>query len=570
MTDAVTPQMTTIVGQVLNERYEILEKIGEGGMAVAYRGRDRLLGRTVAIKIMRPELATDAGFLARFRREARAAAGMTHEHIAAVHDTGSDGPYHYIVMEYVAGESLRDRLRREGPLPLGEALRVATEATEALEAAHSAGVIHRDIKPHNILLGRGGQVKVTDFGIARAVSAPGSGDTSAVIGTVSYVSPEQARGDTVGPQGDIYSLGATLFEMLTGRPPFNGGDRLAVLHKHVYDRSPRPSELRPGLPPEVDSVVGHCLEKDLSRRFASARELRSYLAACPREEDLHLPGLARGRGGAALGGALRAARWVRRRAVWVAIAVLIIAAAAVGIAIYSSTRGDSGLVKVPDVVGMSGPAAREMLAGLGLEYREIGASADDNVTKGAVLSEDPAPGSSVARETVVKVVVSAGTSAIAVPDVTQMSLAQAQKNLEAQGLAIGQVKEAYSESVPPGYVAGTLPASGARVVPGTAVDIVLSLGREPPIPVGPPTPPTGQTDPGREETLNFVVPTDPGEHGEVGVTIELFDESGRTKVYQARHRPGERIPAQRIRVTSSTTARIYVNGKLRAERHYLP
>jgi beta-lactam-binding protein with PASTA domain len=211
-----------------------------------------------------------------------------------------------------------------------------------------------------------------------------------------------------------------------------------------------------------------------------------------------------------------------------------------------------------------------MLAGLGLEYREIGARADDNVAKGAVLSEQPAPGSSVARETVVRVVVSAGTSAIAVADVTQMSLAQAQKNLEAQGLAIGQLKEAYSESVPPGYVASTLPASGARVVPGTAVDIVLSLGREPPIPVGPPTPPTGQTDTGREETLNFVVPTDPDEHGEVDVTIELFDESGRTKVYQARHRAGERIPTQRIRVTSSTTARIYVNGKLRAERHYLP
>ena len=137
--------MLTIVGQVLNERYEVLEKIGEGGMAIAYRGRDRVLGRAVAIKIMRPELATDAGFLARFRREARAAAGIVHEHIAAVYDTGSDGPYHYIVMEYVAGESLRDRLRREGPMPLGEALRIAEQTAEALEAAHAAGVTHRDI-----------------------------------------------------------------------------------------------------------------------------------------------------------------------------------------------------------------------------------------------------------------------------------------------------------------------------------------------------------------------------------------------------------------------------------------
>jgi serine/threonine-protein kinase len=151
--------MTAIVGQVLNERYEVLERIGEGGMATAYRGRDRILGRVVAIKIMRPELAADSAFLARFRREARAAAGITHEHIAGVYDTGSDGPYHYIVMEYVAGESLRDRLRREGPLPLEEALRITTETAKALEAAHQAGVTHRDIKPGNILLGQEGRVK---------------------------------------------------------------------------------------------------------------------------------------------------------------------------------------------------------------------------------------------------------------------------------------------------------------------------------------------------------------------------------------------------------------------------
>jgi serine/threonine-protein kinase len=563
--------MPTIVGQVLNERYEILEKIGEGGMAVAYRGRDRLLGRTVAIKIMRPELATDAGFLARFRREARAAAGITHEHIAAVYDTGSDGPYHYIVMEYVAGESLRDRLRREGPLPLDEAVRIATETAEALEAAHSAAVIHRDIKPHNILLGREGQVKVTDFGIARAASAPGTGDTSAVIGTVNYVSPEQARGEAVGPQGDIYSLGATLFEMLTGKPPFNGGDRLAVLHKHVYDRPPRPGEFRPGLPPEVDSLVGHCLEKDLSRRFASARELRSHLAACPRQEDLTAaayPLLRMLQHRSPL--AVAIPPWLRRRAVWVAIVALVIAGSAAGIALHASARARQQLVKVPDILGMTAPGARELLSGLALGYREVGARPSDSVAKGAVLSQDPAAGISVAHEMIVKVVISEGASAIPVPAVTQMSVAQAQKNLEAAGLTVGDVKEAYSDTIPSGYVAGTLPAAGARVVPGTAVDIVLSLGREPAIPVGPPLPGAGQPDAGREETLNFVVPADPDKRGDVEVMIELSDDTGRTKLYQARHRPGDRIPPQQIHVTERTTARIFINGKLHAERQYLP
>jgi serine/threonine-protein kinase len=561
--------MSTIVGQVLNERYEILEKIGEGGMAIAYRGRDRLLGRPVAIKIMRPELATDAGFLARFRREARAAAGFTHEHIAAVYDTGSDGPYHYIVMEYVAGESLHDRLRREGPLPLQEALRVATETAEALEAAHLAGVIHRDIKPHNILLGREGQVKVTDFGIARAGSTPGPGDTSAVIGTANYVSPEQARGETVGPQGDIYSLGVTLFEMLTGKPPFNGGDRLAVLHKHVYDRAPRPSEFRPGLPPEVDSIVGHCLEKDLSRRFASARELKSYLAACPKEEDPSVAGKARARVRVAGARVPAALQWLQQRAVWVLIAALIIAGSVGGIAFYASTRGRDQMVKVPDILGMNGSAAKEMLFGLGLAYREVGARASDDVAKGAVLSQDPAAGMSVNRDSVVKVVLSQGAASIQVPDVTQMSVAAAQRNLEKAGFTTGRVNQAYSDKVPAGYVASTLPPAGARADPGTAVDIVLSLGVEPAVPVGPPLPGQGQTQ-GREETLNFVVPADIGKQGEGTVTIELSNDSGRTKIYEGRHRAGDRIPAQKIHVTSATTARIYIDGKLQAERQYLP
>jgi serine/threonine-protein kinase len=561
--------MLTLVGQVLNERYEILEKVGEGGMAIAYRGRDRVLGRAVAVKIMRPELATDAGFLARFRREARAAAGIVHEHIAAVYDTGSDGPYHYIVMEYVAGESLRDRLRREGPLPLGEALRIAEQTAEALEAAHAAGVTHRDIKPHNILLGRGGQVKVTDFGIARAASAPGTGDTSAVIGTVNYVSPEQARGETVGPQGDVYSLGATLFEMLVGKPPFNGGDRLAVLHKHVYDRAPRPSELRPGLPPEVDSMVAHCLEKDLSRRFASAGELRSYLAACPREEGTGA-GVARRPRARIEGGPLTAGlQWIRQRALWVGVALVVLAAAVGGIGFYAARDRDDK-ARVPDVIGMSAGAAREMIGTAGLGYREVGTRSSDDVVKGAVLSQEPRAGLSVARDTVVKVVLSDGTSHIVVPDVTQMSVAQAQRNLEAAGLSSGVVKEGYSSTVPAGYVASTLPAAGARVVAETTVDIVLSLGPEPPVPVGPPAGGTRNTETGRDETLTFVLPADVRKQGPVMVTIELSDDSGRTRIYEGRHRAGERVPPQKIHVSSATTARIYVDGKLQAERQYLP
>jgi len=458
----------SIVGQVLNDRYEVLEKIGEGGMAAAYRGRDRVLGRVVAIKVMRPEMAGDAAFLTRFRREARAAAGVTHEHIAGVYDSGTDGSYHYIVMEYVEGQSLKERLRREGALPLGEALRIATDAAEALEAAHEAGVIHRDIKPHNILLGREGQVKVTDFGIARAASSPGQTDTSTIVGSVHYISPEQARGEGVGPQGDLYSLGATLFEMLTGRPPFESGDRLAILHKHIYDRPPRAGELRAGLPPEVDSVVAHCLEKDLSRRFASARELLSYLAACPRAEERAAVPWA-GRWGRQLVHALAGAGWwLRQRGVWLLAAAVLMAAVVTGLGLLASARGRATMVKVPDVEGMSAAAARELLGGHGLVYREVGTRPSEDVAGGCVLSQVPSANLEVARETVIKVVLSTGPSHVVVPDVTRMSVTQAQRNLEAAGLVGGTVNEAYHGNVPKDYVASTLPAALTRVVRGTA------------------------------------------------------------------------------------------------------
>ena len=561
-----------MIGQVLNHRYEILEKIGEGGMAVAYRGRDRVLGRTVAIKVMRPELSTDAEFLARFRREARASAGIVHEHIAAVYDTGRDGPNHYIVMEYVEGESLRERLRREGPLPLAEALRIATETAEALEAAHAAGIVHRDTKPGNLLLGNQGSVKVTDFGIARALASSGLGETGRVVGSVSYVSPEQARGDAVGPQSDVYSLGVTLFEMLTGRPPFEANDRLAVLHKHIYDRPPLASDLRPGLPEEVASVVGHCLEKDLSLRFASAREVLSYLAVCPRTEAQgwrrSLKGMSPVR---RLGQVLGDVAWrVRRRAVLVGTAALLAAVGIVWGAVWlSGTRPP----RIPDLIGMSGAAAREQVETLHLGYREIGRKASDEVEAGAVLSQDPRAGTNAQEGAVVKVVISAGSDQVVIPDVSEMALSQAELNLRAAGLNVGAVRENYDARAPKGYVRTTLPAPGVKVVKGTAVDVEISLGPKPTEVATPPlpTPPTPtESGPGRRETVTYRVPADEGQGAEVKVTIELDDARGRRTIYEGYHQPDETLPPQTFTVTSPTTVRILVSGTLRKELPFQP
>ena len=555
---------------VLSDRYRVEARIGEGGMAEVYRGFDPVLNRTVAIKVLLPQFARDAGFLARFRREARAAAGVTHEHIAGVYDSGSDGPYHYIVMEYVEGQSVKERLRREGPLPLPEALRIAAEAAEALEAAHEAGVVHRDIKPHNVLLGRDGQVKVTDFGIARAAAVAGQTDTSTIVGSVHYISPEQARGAGVGPQGDLYSLGATLFEMLAGKPPFEAGDRLAILHKHIYDRPPRLSVLRPGLPAEVDSVVAHCLEKDVSRRFASARELLSSLAACPRTEEpsaLPWPGRWGGRAVHAMAGV---GWWARRRGVWWLLAAVVMAAAIVGLTLVSSARGRAAMVKVPDVEGMSAAAARELIEGLGLSYREVGTKADEDVSADCILSQAPLANAEVARDTVVKVTLSTGASHVIVPEVTRMSVPAAQRQLEPAGLVAGTLREAYDESVPKDYVASTWPAAGARVVRGTAVDMVVSLGPESGLPLGPSLPSGPTSKQGREYTLNFTVPGNGSDEAEVEVVIEVSDANGSRTIYEGRHRPGEGIPPQTIRVSSTTTARMLVDGKVRARRQYLP
>jgi serine/threonine-protein kinase len=561
-----------MLGQILNDRYEVLEKIGEGGMAIAYRGRDRVLGRTVAIKVMRPELAADAEFLSRFRREARAAAGVVHEHVAGVYDTGDDGSYHYIVMEYVEGESLRDRLRREGPLPLEEALRIATETAEALEAAHSVGVIHRDIKPHNILLGREGQVKVSDFGIARAMSAPQHTDTGRILGTANYVSPEQARGDVVGPQGDIYSLGATLFEMLIGRPPFDGGEPMATLHKHIYDRPPQPSALRPGLPHEVDSVIAHCLEKDLSRRFASARELRSYLLACPRTELVPWRrGLRRiGWRRALLEQTAAAAAWGRRRALWLGVMAVVIGALVVALASWSPGGGAPGMVRVPDVVGMASGAAQEYLEGEGLGYRQVGSRPHEDIAKGAVVSQDPRAGLVVPVASVVKVVLSTGPQQVGVPNVAEMSVAAARRNLEGAGLVAGDSREAYHATIPAGYVTGTLPAAGKRVLPGTKVDIVVSLGPQPSLPPGPALPRPPNTGPGREEIIAYTLPADLGAGQEARVKVQVTDDKGTRVIYEGAHKPGEAIPPQTLRITSPTTVRILVNDEPRWEESYLP
>src|SRR5918996_3127270 len=263
---------------VLNDRYQIEAPLGRGGMATVFRGTDRVLNRTVAVKILADRFAGDDKFVTRFRREAQAAARLNHPNIVSIYDTGDDDGAHYIVMELVEGDTLGDVLRRDGALPPERAAAIAVSVAEALERAHQAGLVHRDVKPGNVMLTPDGSVKVMDFGIARAASEDTLTQTGLVLGTASYLSPEQAQGLPVDARSDIYSLGCVLYEMLTGRPPFDGDTPVAIAYMHVNETPPRPSELEPSIPPHLNEAVMRGLQKDPEARFPTAEAFRAAVA----------------------------------------------------------------------------------------------------------------------------------------------------------------------------------------------------------------------------------------------------------------------------------------------------
>ena len=273
-------QTNRVLGHVLADRYELGPVLGQGGMARVHQGLDRQLGRQVAIKVLAPPFDRDREFVERFRREARAAAGLSHPNIVAVFDSGSDDGTHFIVTELVEGETLADRLHRDGPMPPADAVAVAVDIARALAAAHARGLIHRDIKPGNVMLLPDGRVKVVDFGIARAAGSDTLTNTGVVLGSTAYLSPEQAGGQPVDERADLYSLGCVMYEMLTGHVPFSADTPIATMYRHVNEDAPPPSTIAP-VQPELEDVVLRCLEKDPKRRFASASELEDALLAVP-------------------------------------------------------------------------------------------------------------------------------------------------------------------------------------------------------------------------------------------------------------------------------------------------
>lgn len=446
--------------ELLSGRYELGEILGFGGMSEVHLARDTRLHRDVAVKVLRADLARDPSFYLRFRREAQNAAALNHPAIVAVYDTGeaetASGPLPYIVMEYVEGVTLRDIVHTDGPMPPKRALEVIADACQALNFSHQHGIIHRDVKPANIMISKTGAVKVMDFGIARALADSSNvTQTAAVIGTAQYLSPEQAKGEPVDARSDVYALGCVLYEMLTGEPPFVGDSPVAVAYQHVREDPVPPSARRSSISPELDAVVLKALSKNPDNRYQSAAEMRadlvrvhsgetpeapkvltaaertSYLTAAPSPRDPHgtdqlprqsehfvqPPAEDRSRGSVA--------RWVA------AVAVLAVLTVVVTLAI-NFFGGETRDVQVPDVTGQSSADAIVVLQNAGFRTRTQN-QPDNEVPPGRVIGTDPAATSTVAAGDEITLNISTGPEQREVPDVSTLSYEDAVEKLRDAG-----------------------------------------------------------------------------------------------------------------------------------------
>ena len=463
-------------GAVLAGRYEILERIADGGTSTVYRARRASDGAVVALKILRDQYARDREFVERFTREARAAETLAHPHVVQVLESGRDGDVYFIAMEYVEGVDLKEHLRRMGRLEPADAERITQAVCEALDYAHGQGIVHRDVKPQNILLAADGTVKVADFGIARALSAVTITQTGTVLGSVQYLSPEQARGAGVGRTSDIYALGVVLYEMLTGRLPFEGDSPIAIALKHLHDAPPSPRAVEPSVPRRLEGIILKAMAKRSDDRYRSAREMASDLAGTTdqwtevlSDDDsttrmFQVPGAA--------SGSLR-----RRRIARLAAA----GGLAVAIGLWTGWQVVSAYLNVPEVemprlVGRTMPQASEIVrqAGLVLDVSERAYS--PTIAPDVILSQDQPPGKRVKQGRRIGVVVSLGPQLVAVPDVAQRTLQEAQLALDSARLRLGRLQEGYDDIVKAGSVLRQDPPAGSQVSIDSAVTLTISRG----------------------------------------------------------------------------------------------
>jgi eukaryotic-like serine/threonine-protein kinase len=491
--------------RVLNDRYEIHRRLARGGMAQVYLARDRSLDRPVAVKELVPEFATDPSFVERFRREAQAAANLSNANIVGVFDWGAQDGTYFIVMEYVDGPSLSQVLRADGPLHPNRAAEIAAEVAAGLGFAHSRGVVHRDVKPGNVLLTKSGQSKVTDFGIARAMSSPDDELTQAgsVMGTATYFSPEQAQGLPVDPRSDLYSLGVVLYEMVTGRPPFTGDTPLAIAYKHVQDQPAPPSTLISDLPPGLEAIIMKLLQKRPDDRYSSAEDLRADLGRFLAGEQTIAERDAVYGAAAVLPAANDEATTMQpattvgavvpepdpyvededeekkpKTALFIGILVVLLAILGGLLFWFMTSSDDAAQVTVPSVVGLAQADAEQRITDAKLEVRATQAPSAE-IQPGNVISQDPGKDTEVDEGSTVEIVVSSGPEMVAVPDLAGLTQAEAEKAVTDVGL-VPKVTTEENDTVEAGRVINQIPAAKSEAQTGTPVGILVAkeVGQE--------------------------------------------------------------------------------------------
>jgi tRNA A-37 threonylcarbamoyl transferase component Bud32 len=546
---------------VLGGRYRIESLLGRGGMAQVYLGTDPVLDRRVAVKILAPEFARDTSFVTRFRREARAAAALSHPNVVGIYDTGSDDGVHYIVMEYIRGRTLAEALH-DGPLLPERAVEVAGSVAGGLSFAHRNGIVHRDVKPGNIMLTPGGDVKVMDFGIARATSAESLTQTATVLGTAAYFSPEQAQGQPVDARSDIYALGCVLYEMVTGSPPFTGDTALAVAYKHVRETPTPPSRRNRDVSPALDAVILKCLSKNADNRYQTADELREDLQRIQRGQPVGAtpllgeptaataygaptgrssaasteyiprtsrpttvlptapPGPRDGRGGRG---------WVIAAAIVVILGLLVALLFLLAGDLLQNNDAPPTPVMVPNVVGLELPVAQSRLQQEGFDSDVARQAPSDAVPENAVIDYEPKVG--VPGEDVIQLTVSTGPTVerVEVPNVLCATESDARAALAGVGLEVEVAGEEQNpDCADEGTVARTDPESGTEVDEGATVRIWL-------VPGNPPEPPSAP---------NLASGSDSGRSNEDNVTNQTtltFDGTAQPDVQITLFRDGAQV-----------------------------
>lgn len=501
-----------MINRKLGNRYEILDRVGGGGTAIVYKAIDVLLDRIVAVKILRSQYIHDDHFVKRFRREAQSAARLSHPNIVSVYDVGEEQDTHFIVMEYMEGSTLKDYIISHGPLPVDKVVDLTKQVAQALDHAHKNDIIHRDIKPQNILLSKNGVAKVTDFGIARAVSSATITHTNSVMGSVHYFSPEQARGGLTGEKSDIYSLGIVMYEMITGALPFSGESPISVALKHLQDDFEEPRHLNENIPQSVENVILRSLAKDVNQRYDSASEMIHDLETCLHPQRLWEPKLvledwddnestkimpvvnqamydsknekSRSRG---MNAANTGEKNKKKRPMWLKVSIIALILLLLALGIFLLVKFILSLfyveeVEVKDVTGLPVDVAVDILEEQNLEvdsdYME---RHSDEIEAGHVLRHNPTGGSTVRVNTMVQFTVSLGKEQVSMtrvanlPQQTALSLLR-QLHIPDDNITI---EEEYSDQIQAGYVISQTPEENELIIPDeTEVTLVISQGFE--------------------------------------------------------------------------------------------